>query len=208
MKKIWDISQAIRPGIPVWPGDKDYGQKLTWGISADCPVNVSEVNMSTHTGTHADAPYHYDAAGAPIGAVELTPYLGPCRVIRVVGSGPLITLAAVGDRLTDAPPRILFKTYDKAPVGTWDSNFTAIATETIEAIAAVGGRLVGLDTPSLDPEQSKTLDAHMTVKRLGLAILEGLVLDDVPEGDYELIALPLKFADLDASPVRAILRSL
>lgn len=208
MRKIWDISQTIRPGIPTWPGDRFYHEQLTWGITESCPVNVSEVGMSTHTGTHADAPYHYDAKGAPIGAVGLDPYLGPCRVIALVGVGPLIEPAHLLPHLDGTPPRILVRTYATAPQQAWDSDFTAIAPEAIDLLAARGVMLIGLDTPSLDPEQSKTLDAHMAVRRHGLAILEGLVLDAVEAGDYELIALPLKFANLDASPVRAVLRSL
>jgi arylformamidase len=90
----------------------------------------------------------------------------------------------------------------------WDSAFTAFAPATLELLAAHGVRLVGLDTPSLDPEQSKTLDSHQVVRRRGMAVLEGLVLDHVPAGDYELIALPLKWQGLDASPVRAVLRTL
>lgn len=207
MAQIWDISQAVAPGIPVWPGDTAYGEALNWAIGPGCPVNVSTITMSPHTGSHADAPWHYDPEGARIGAVDLAPYLGPCRVIHVMGCGPLVEPEHVAARLDDAPPRVLFRTYERSP-SAWDSDFTALAPATIEMVADRGGLLVGLDTPSIDPEQSKSLDAHMTVRRRRLAILESLVLDQVPEGDYELIALPLKFTNLDASPVRAILRSL
>jgi arylformamidase len=69
-------------------------------------------------------------------------------------------------------------------------------------------RLIGTDAASLDPEQSKTLDAHQAVKAADMRILEGLVLDDVPPGWYELIALPLCIVGADASPVRAILREI
>jgi arylformamidase len=102
--------------------------------------------------------------------------------------------------------RLLLRTYRKTPLERWDENFTAIAAATIDALAAVGTRLIGTDTPSLDPQTSRTMDAHNAVCRAGMAILEGLVLDDVPPGDYELIALPIKFANLDAAPVRAVLR--
>lgn len=207
MARIWDISQAVAPGIPVWPGDTAYREELNWAIGPGCPVNVSTITLSPHTGSHADAPWHYDPEGAGIGGVDITPYLGPCRVIHVMGCGPLVGPEHLAGRLNDAPPRILFRTYERSPAA-WDSRFTALAPATIEMVADRGGLLVGLDTPSIDPEQSKTLDAHMTVRRRKLAILESLVLDQVPEGDYELIALPLKFTNLDASPVRAILRSL
>jgi arylformamidase len=106
------------------------------------------------------------------------------------------------------PPRVLFRTYRQAPVKEWDSDFRAVAPETIDFLAKHGVRLIGVDTPSLDPETSKTMDAHLRVLKHGMAILEGIVLDDVAEGGYELIALPLKFDTLDASPVRAVLRAL
>ena len=95
-----------------------------------------------------------------------------------------------------------------APTAIWDSSFTAIAPATIDLLHAHGVRLVGIDTPSLDPEQSKLLDSHQRVRQHGMAILEGVVLDEVAEGDYELIALPLKISGCDASPVRAVLREL
>ena len=102
---------------------------------------------------------------------------------------------------------MLLRTYARAPTD-WDAAFTAIAPDTIDALHGHGVRLIGIDTPSLDPETSKTLDSHQRVRRHGMAILEGIVLDDVAEGDYELIALPLKIAGCDASPVRAVLREL
>jgi arylformamidase len=103
---------------------------------------------------------------------------------------------------------VLLRTWRQAPLSSWDPDFTAVAKETVNLLASLGVRLIGIDTPSLDPQQSKTMDSHNAVARHGMAILEGIVLDDVPEGDYELIALPLRFAHLDASPVRAILRPL
>lgn len=112
------------------------------------------------------------------------------------------------DRLAAIPPRVLFRTYDQAPQNQWDASFTAIAPASIALLATHGVILVGTDTPSLDPQESKTMEAHLMIKKHGMAILEGLVLDDIAPGDYELIALPLKLANLDASPVRAVLREL
>jgi arylformamidase len=206
--RIWDISPAVRPGFPVFPGDSPFAMRWTWKLGPDCPVNVSEVSMSPHTGAHTDAPLHYDDAGQSIGEVPIETYLGPCRVIHTIGAGPLIEPAHVESKLHDAPPRVLVRTYARAPVAAWDSNFTAFAPATVELLHTRGVKLVGIDTPSLDPEQSKTLDSHQVVRRHRMAILEGIVLDEVPEGDYELIALPLKWQGLDASPVRAVLREL
>jgi arylformamidase len=208
MQRLWDISPAIGPGFPVFPGDTEFSQRWTWTLSSESPVNVSEITLSPHTGSHTDAPLHYDADGKSIADVPLTTYLGACRVIHVIDAGALIEPLHVDPHLRDVPERVLLRTYRAAPVATWDANFTAIAPQTIDLLHRHGVRLIGLDTPSLDPERSKTLDAHQRVRAHGMAILEGIVLDDVPEGDYELIALPLKIAGCDASPVRAVLREL
>lgn len=208
MKRLWDISPAVSAATPVFPGDTPFSSAWTWSLGPGCPVNVSEIRLSPHTGAHADAPLHYDSAGAGIGEVALEPYLGPCRVIHVIGVGALIEPRHVEAALAGLPPRVLVRTYERAPVERWDSGFTAFAPATLELLASHGVTLVGLDTPSLDPETSKTLDSHQVVRRHRMAVLEGLVLDAVPAGDYELIALPLRLAGLDASPVRAVLREL
>lgn len=205
--KIWDITPAIHPEMPIWPGDTAFSETRTWEIEDDCPVNVSKVTMSTHTGAHADAPMHYEKDGAPIGAISLAPYIGPCQVIDVRGSGSLIFPEQIKDKLKEGIERVIFRTYDWSPQDSWDDKFTAIDASTIVLLNRRGVRLVGIDTPSIDPYESKTMDAHHAVKRSGMSILEGLVLDDVTSGLYELIALPLKFANLDAAPVRAILRN-
>ncbi len=205
---IRDISQALRPGLPVWPGDTEFTAAPHWSYGPGHPVNVSAFQLSTHSGTHADAPLHYDPGGAAIGAVSLDAYIGPARVIDARSWGDMITADAVSPHMVGAPERILFRTYEAFPHQRWDGSFTAVHPETIALLAERAIKLVGVDTPSLDPQDSKTMDAHLAVKRAGMRILEGLVLDDVPAGDYELIALPLALTTLDASPVRAILRDL
>jgi len=205
---LFDISAPIANGAPVWPGDTPVGIERVWRMEAGSPVNVARLTLSPHTGTHADAPLHYDADGAPIGAVALDAYIGACRVVHCIGAKPLVTPEMVAAHLDDAPPRMLLRTYDRAPLDAWDSAFCAVAPETIDLLAAKGVKLIGIDTPSLDPQESKTMDAHRRIRAHRMAILEGLVLDAVAPGDYELIALPLKFTTLDASPVRAVLRPL
>jgi arylformamidase len=206
--RVWDISQKIRPALPVWPGDTQVAFSRTWALGPECPVNVSKLEISTHTGTHADAPFHYDAQGAGADALDLSRYLGPCRVVDARGFGPVIRPEQVADALQGTPPRVLFQTYAAFPATEWRSDFTAVSPELVETLAGLGVVLIGLDAPSLDPQTSKDLFAHHAVRRFGLSILEGLVLDDVPPGDYELIALPLPLEGLDASPVRAVLREL
>ncbi|WP_207762444.1 arylformamidase [Niveispirillum lacus] len=208
MSRIYDITQPIRSGIPVWPGDTDYAEQRVWAIDASCPVNVSRLTLSTHTGTHADAPLHYDAGGLPIGAVDLDLYLGPALVLHLPPGLNRVESGHLAGRVPTGTRRLLLRTYDRFPQDVWDSDFTAIGADTIDSLAGQGVRLIGVDAPSLDPQSSKTMDAHMAVRRHGMAILEGLVLDDVPEGMFELIALPLRLATADAAPVRAILRSL
>lgn len=208
MAMLWDISPPVHAGSPVFPGDAAFDLRWSWTMGPGCPVNVSTLTLSPHTGAHADAPLHYDEAGAPIGALPLEPFLGPCRVIHAIGRGPLVRWEHLAHALDDLPPRVLVRTYAQAPVDRWDPDLAAYAPETVERLADLGVTLVGIDTASIDPADSKGLDSHQVIRRRGLRVLENLVLDGVPEGDYELIALPLKLATADASPVRAILREL
>jgi arylformamidase len=204
---LWDISPTISAELPVWPGDTRFAASTTWQIGDGCPVHVSRMTMTTHLGAHTDAPSHYDPQGASIEAVDLQAYIGPCRVIHCIGVAT-VEPRHIEAQLAGAPQRVLLRTYEQAPQGSWDSQFAAISPAAIELLASHGVLLVGTDTPSLDPQDSKTLDAHHAVRRHRMAILEGVVLDQVAPGDYELIALPLKLAGMDASPVRAILRAL
>jgi arylformamidase len=206
MPRLWDISPPVHAGSPVFPGDTPYSQQWAAQIGPGCPVNVSSITTTPHVGAHADAPLHYDPHGAPIGAVDLDPYLGPCRVVHAIGRGPLVTWDAIGHAAAGLPPRVLVRTYGQAPVDRWDPHLAAFDAATIERLADAGVRLVGIDTASIDPAESKDLPSHQAIRRRGLRVLENLVLDDVPEGDYELVALPLKLMTADASPVRAVLR--
>ena len=206
--RLWDISPPVHAGAPVFPGDTPYSSAWVARIAPGCPVNVSTLTLSPHTGAHADAPLHYDDAGAAIGALNLAPYLGPCRVIHAIDAGPLVTWAHLAHALNALPPRVLVRTYAQAPVSSWDPDLPAFAPDTIERLADLGVLLVGIDSASIDPAHSKALPSHQVIRRRGLRVLENLWLDEVPEGDYELIALPLKLSTADASPVRAVLREL
>jgi arylformamidase len=204
---LWDISPTISAALPVWPGDTPFAASPTWQIADGCPVHVSRMTMTTHLGAHTDAPSHYDPQGASIDAVGLAAYIGACRVIDCIGV-PLVEPEHIAGSLDGVPPRVLLRTYRKAPQGRWDARFPAVSPAAIELLASRGVILIGTDAASLDPQDSKTLDAHHAVRAHKMAILEGVVLDEVAAGDYELIALPLKLAGMDASPVRAILRAL
>jgi arylformamidase len=204
--RIWDISPALDEQAEVFPGDTVYSQQLHFSLSPDCPVNVNRITLSPHTGAHADAPLHYADGQASIGEVDLAPYLGPCRVIHCVDCGPLVLPGHIAHALADLPPRVLLRTARRASQ-SWAS-FTAVAPATLALLATKNVALIGIDTPSVDPATSQQLPSHQLLLAHGLRVLENLVLDDVLEGDYELIALPLKLTRADASPVRAILREL
>lgn len=207
-RKIWDISPPVSSTSPVFPGDTPYSQDWTWQLSDHCPVNVSSVQMSPHVGAHADAPLHYKADAASAGLMDLHAFIGPCRVIHAIGCHDLIQPNHIEHALLYVPTRILVRTYKNEIPTTWQDNFAAFAPETIDLLHAHGVRLIGLDTPSIDPSSSKTLDSHKRILSYDMRVLENLDLCAVDAGDYELIALPLKLIEADASPVRAILRSL
>ncbi|MBV8466185.1 MAG: arylformamidase [Burkholderiales bacterium] len=205
---IWDITPAVTPAIPVWPGDTPFQFERIANIGPNCPVNISRMTLSTHTGAHADGPLHYHPEGAPIGEVDLDVYVGPCRVIHLHAANGAVEPEHLASKLENCPPRVLLRLYEHAPLAQWDSAFRNVSAAAVDHLAAHGVRLIGVDTASLDPETSKTMDAHHRIYAHRMAILEGLLLDEIAEGDYELIALPLKLTTLDASPVRAILRPL
>jgi arylformamidase len=205
--QVWDISPPVAVDTPVFPGDTPYSRQWAARIGPGCPVNVSAIRMSPHAGAHADAPLHYADGGAPAGALDLEPYLGACRVIHAIGSGTLVTPRHLEHAAAALPPRVLIRTARTAAT-RWSADFAALEPATIGWLAARGVRLVGVDTPSVDPAEDKTLPSHHQLRVHDMRVLENLVLDAIPEGDFELIALPLRLMDAEASPVRAVLRPL
>ena len=201
-----DISPSLRIGMGVFPGDAAFAVGQTFTIGPDCPVNVTSITMSTHCGAHVDAPLHYDPAGDSIDMLDLRDFIGPARVIDARGKEPLCGFEEIAAALDGAPPRLLFRLMGRGDGLAWPTGFRALAPETVEHLAQLGTRLIGVDVPSIDPETSKSLPSHMVCRRHDLRIVENLVLADVTPGDYELIALPLKLGGLDAAPVRAVLR--
>ena len=208
MKQLWDISPPLDSSSPAFPGDTPYQQTWVATLSANCPVNVASVTMSPHLGAHADAPLHYDPAGCAVGMLDLAPFLGRCRVIHAIAPGTWVHLSHLAHALDDLPSRVLVRTYARMPQNRFDDALPAFNPNTLETLADLGVALVGIDSASIDPADSKTLPSHQVIRRRGLRVLENLLLDHVPEGDYELIALPLKLMTADASPVRAVLREL
>ena len=205
---LYDITRTITPEIAVWPGDTPYSSKLVMARTAGESVNVTTLTLSAHTGTHADAPYHFADDGQRAGQVALEPYVGLARVISLDKTGGLLP-ADLAERDLTGVERVLFHTpASDVADEQWPDEIAHMTVEMADHFAALGVLLVGLDSPSMDALDDAQLPAHNALRKHGIAILEGLALKGVPDGDYELIALPLKLADSDASPVRAILRTL
>jgi arylformamidase len=206
--RIWDISEPISPATAVFPGDTPFSAEWVMRMEDGESCNVSTIRMSVHVGTHTDAPLHFDCDGAGMAAVDLAPYIGPCRVVEVrgVGDPAHVPAAALTQELLAGVERVLFKTRTRHDHTVFDPTFTAVGPEAAEVLVRAHVRLVGIDTPSVDHATSKDLRGHRVLQRGGVAILENLDLSAVEPGDYELVALPLKIVDSDSSPVRAILR--
>lgn len=210
--RIIDISPVISPTLGVWPGDNAYSREVLLDTERGNNITLSTIRATVHLGSHADASNHYGKAAEGAVGIErmsLTHYLGPCRVVAIGGPckpGSRVTPAdLVGfDQIRE--PRILIKTGSFPNPDRWNADFAGLSVELVDALAARGVITIGLDTPSVDLQDSKDLPAHRAILKHGIAILEGLVLRDAEPGVYELIAPPLRLKDADASPVRAILR--
>lgn len=205
-RRIIDISQAVDADVGVWPGDTPFSFDFTWKLADGDACNVSRVTTSPHNGTHADAPLHFLADGASIGEVDLHRYLGPCVVVDGPRTGAILPSHLTGIDVA-ATPRVLVRTRDENS-NAFPEPFVSFAPEAAAWLVERGALLLGLDTPSVDAVDSKDLPSHHTVLPADMAILENLQLAHVEPGVYELIALPLRWMGLDASPVRAVLRTL
>ena len=204
---LYDVSLPLTTTLAGWPGDAPFRFEWSCTKASGASVNVGRVSCSIHTGTHVDAPFHFDDAGATTERLPLGAYLGPARVVDVAGRA-LIRRTDLPDVNLVGMRRLLLRT------GAWKDH--ARFPETIPVLdedvptwlADRGVILLGFDVPSVDVLDSKTLPVHHALGRHGIAILESLDLSAVPEGAYELIALPLKIVGADGSPVRAVLRTL
>ena len=207
MPRIIDITPPVHPSIAVWPGDTPYSVSWVARMDEGASCNVSCITTTPHVGAHADGPLHFLPDGPPIGDVDLDPYLGRCRVVDVTGVASVTEDSVFGMDLTSVT-RLLFKTGTFPDPLQWNPDFAYLDPGFVRRLGKMGVRLVGIDTPSVDPFDSKTLPAHHMLVEMGMRNLEGLDLSRVEPGDYELIALPLRLAEADSSPVRAILRTL
>lgn len=197
-----DITRTLRTGHPNWPGDTPLTVKLTADMQGGSSVNIMSLVSSTHCGTHLDAPFHYSAGGARLGSIPLTTLIGPALVVDArAGVTPDLL-----EPYATLPERVLFFTGEPAHWERFPEAFTALTPDLIHALADRGVKLVGTDAPSVDELTSKALPAHKACLERDVLILEGLNLQNVAQGLFELICLPLNLPEADASPVRAILR--
>jgi len=204
VSRIIDVSQPVGPATAVWPGDQPCRVDWTMRRDAGASVNVAALTMSAHTGTHVDGPYHVDDGGARPAALALEAFIGPAVLIDARGRDRIEADALDGVEVNDGV-RVLFRTVESAEPAAFPEWFAALSPDLARVLAARRVPLVGTDAPSVDPFDSKTLDAHRVLGGGGVAILENLVLADVEPGRYTLIALPLRLTDADSSPVRAVL---
>lgn len=204
--RLFDITHPLHNSIAHWPGDAPFRRDLTWQIAKGATVNVSQFSMSTHNGTHADAPFHYDEAGLRMDAVPVERYIGPARLVTVSGRRMIASEDLQGLDLNGVE-RLLVRTASCPDPTRFEPDFTYFDPGAIKELGRIGVRLLGTDAHSVDASESKELAAHHACNAAGILILENLNLSAVPDGEYELIALPLKLAGADGSPVRAILRT-
>ncbi len=207
MNKWIDVSQPLHNAIPTWPGDTAFDYHVSWPMAESGSVNVGSVTMSIHTGTHIDAPFHFDNAGLTTEQLDVNIYMGKARVVQVHGIETL-TPEVLADVALDGVERLIVRTDAWPDKTVFPSSIPAVDPNLAPFLEALGVKLLGLDLPSVDPLDSKPLPAHHALAAHGIYILEGLVLDEITPGDYELAAVPLPLVGADGSPVRALLRSL
>jgi arylformamidase len=205
---IRDISVAVRPGTPEWPGDVPFHCGWTARVDAGSSVNLSSVTSSPHVGTHADAPLHVRDGWPATDSLPLEAFLGAAFVLDVsdAPSGPLGLRA--DDRRLEGVQRLLLRTGRSIASGNFPADWPVVAAETAAGLAARGLMLLGVDAPSVDERESKSLPVHHALFGAGACVLENLDLSGIREGRYELVALPQRLVGLDAAPVRAVLLEL
>lgn len=209
---IFDISRTLSDEIAAWPGDVGFHFKLNGKIPAGSSVNLGEISMSLHNGTHADARFHFEQDGWTMEQAELETYLGPAIVADLSrkfrgDAMPQVTiedLSCWGDELK-AAPRLLLKTNVWPGSHVFPKQIPTIARDVPEWLRARGVKLLGLDLPSVDAIESKHLANHHSLAAAGISILESLDLQAIEAGVYNLAAFPLKIAGGDGAPVRAVL---
>lgn len=205
--RLYDISVALSPVTPPWPGDTPYSCGWPRSISAGASVNVSSITSSPHVGTHADAPLHVRNGAEGTEKLALDSFIGRATVVDVSSHSDEITLDVINDALAAGPvERLLLRTNRSIADGSFPGSWPHLNSTALRSLLARGLKLLGVDCPSVDPQESKTLDIHHLLFDGGAAIIENLDLRAVKPGTYELIAFPVKLSGADAAPLRAVLR--
>lgn len=204
MTRLIDISPVLSPKTAVFPGDTAFSRDVLLSMPDGDNLTLSSITTTVHVGAHTDAPNHYRADGSDIGSRSLDLYYGPVQIITVdLPPASRIEPHHVPRQIT--APRVLFRTRSMPDPNHFNLDFVSLSPALVHWLADQGVVLVGLDTPSVDPADDEALQSHQAIAERDLAILEGVVLEHVADGDYTLIALPLRLAGADASPVRAVL---
>lgn len=203
-RRIYDVTRPVFNGHPVWPGDRPCCLRPSSRLAEGAQTNSTALEMSVHTGTHTDGPLHVIDGAPPIGEISVEAYLGPALLLDVTGRDA-IDVDWLDLHLPPGAERVLFRTGCWGDPRVFPTRFPAPTPEAAALLAARRVRLVGTDAPSVDPFESHDLPAHHALLGGGVAVVENLMLDGFPPGTYDLIALPLRLAEADSSPVRAIL---
>jgi arylformamidase len=211
--KLWDISRTLSNDLAEWPGDEPCRFRLTREKTKGASVNLGAISMSLHNGTHADARFHFDADGESIEKASLQTYLGRATVVDLWRAfldskeKHLITIEDLrpSAEAIAATSRILVKTGRWTDSTVFPKQIPVIAADVPAWLQKNGVKLLGLDLPSVDEIDSKSLQNHHALAHSGIAIIESLDLSNVASGIYHLAALPLKIAGGDGAPMRAIL---
>lgn len=207
-QKLYDITRTISPTLAVWPGDTPFSASVILAMNQGDSVNLTTLTLSSHTGSHVDADFHFFNTGRTIDQMPLAAYLGPATVVTVPRRAGPLTPGDFPDLEWDRVRRLLVHTpASDHPLDRFPAEFVYPSPDLADWLGRHQVRLFGSDAPSMDDIDSQTLPGHNALRRNSIAILEGLIFNNVPDGEYELIALPLKIAGGDGSPVRAILRT-
>jgi arylformamidase len=210
--KFHDVSVLISEDLPVWPGDPGISMTLASSLDKGNDANVTRLAMGVHTGTHIDAPFHFESNGKSIDQLPIDALIGSCQVFDLPGIKGGIGPNDLKKLNFQGAARILFKTRNsiwwKTDERKFQKDFVYITEEGASFLIDQGVKLVGIDYLSVEKFESSDYATHHLLLRNQVVIIEGLNLSDISSGEYELIALPLRLKGADGSPARVILREL
>jgi arylformamidase len=202
-----DISQPLDDKLAHWPGDTPFEYVTEYTKEQTGSVNIGKMTTSLHSGTHIDAPFHFDNEGARVLDLDINRYIGATRIIDA-SSFKQLDEHTFSQFDLNGVTRLLVKTSVSNNPTHFPQDFPSVSACGANYLGKNGIKLIGVDVPSVDHPDSKELSGHHALLKNDVAILENVMLDLVPDGDYELIALPLPIRDGDGSPVRAVIRPL